>query len=1298
MINAKRLKVLLTVSALYLLQTGFGQTTLTSHKNFNHYKPDLSLKQLSVSQKKLDTELLQLTNSKFLPAQTSLEQYAANMEKLGKFKPSLITNANDRIADGQVYVYITYGIGSLKPVERFCQKIISQDKKNRLLAAWVKINQLEALASKRKIKSIHSVYAPVILTGSVMSEGDAIHRTAEVRSAFNQTGEGVKIGVISNGVDTRSAAQATGDLPADGSGLTVLRNTSGGEEGTAMMEIIHDMVPGADLYFHDAGSNVIEFTEAIDNLVASGCKVICDDIGWIVEPFFEDGIVASHLTSTLERNDLVYVSSAGNAGKCHYQGNYSSYNNGTNHDFSHGSSSTPYLYLNMPKGSTATIVLQWNDLFGTAENDYDLYLVNMITGSMVAYSASFQDGNDDPLEAFSYKSSSSADYALIVDKYSGDIKTLEVFIYPNGSEVYTNNITPVDAIFGHAAVPATIAAGAISASDAGNDEIESYSSQGPVTISFPSSVTRSKPDLCGIDGVTVTGAGGFSNPFYGTSAAAPHIAAIAAQLWAELPGADGQEIKNMLCTSSIDLGSPGLDHIYGYGRADALNAFNQNFFISVLAPNGGEDWQIETSHNITWTSRNTSGYVRIEYSVDSGSTWLDVSASTPDDGLYTWLVPDAPSTKCLIKISDIDGIPADTGNAIFTISELPVIALTSPNGGERWKTGSSHDITWISNNTSGNVRIEYSLNNGTAWFDVIASTPDDGSYAWIVPGSHSKNCLVRVSDTDGSPSDNSNAAFTLTTISTVHFTPVWDGNGVDHMNFFTITARIDGLDMQAGDEIGIFDGGICVGSGLLTGVVDANNILEIHVSRDDEITSEIDGYTVGNTASFKLWNFSEEREIEHVEITYVSGDNTFAVGASTIYSINGISTLDQNITLNNGWNIFSLYVTPDNPAMISVVQPLITAGSLLKVQNESGSALEYLTGYGWYNSIGQWLNTEGYKIRVNAATSLTVTGEPIDLPLAIPLSSGWNIFAYPVPSSQNAMTAVNELINAGSLLKVQNESGNALEYLTGYGWYDNITNLLPGEGYKIRVNASSTLNINGAGKAASSTVNNTGIETARYFSTCSIGNGLDHMNIYLDPAGSGLQTGDEIGIYDGDICVGAGRITDPDLQLIAMTASADDPATASKDGFTEGNILQLKVWRLNTGNVHIPDIIEYLDGTENRFEAMGTAILKIASSPDGLEYTDVPLTGLGDCYPNPFNQSTNIPYTIGEETQVEIAIYDVLGQKVDILARSAMKPGSYSLVWNGAGRHGVRMTPGIYVCRMMVNDNVFVKTMEMLGE
>ena len=96
-------------------------------------------------------------------------------------------------------------------------------------------------------------------------------------------------------------------------------------------------------------------------------------------------------------------------------------------------------------------------------------------------------------------------------------------------------------------------------------------------------------------------------------------------------------------------------------------------------------------------------------------------------------------------------------------NQKDTLTVTSPNGGERWEAFSLHNITWTTQGTVGNVRIEYSTNGGTSYTDIVASASNSGTYSWTVPNTPSSNCLVRISEaSSGTPSDVSNAAFTIT--------------------------------------------------------------------------------------------------------------------------------------------------------------------------------------------------------------------------------------------------------------------------------------------------------------------------------------------------------------------------------------------------------------------------------------------------------------------------------------------------------------------------------------------------------
>ncbi len=535
------------------------------------------------AQQKLSTDLLQLVDRRFLPKTTKPEQLLETMRSSKRFTSNAPSGQVDQeINQGRVYVYIYFKTeGNLSALDGFEANVTDSDMENHYVAAWVNVSELEAMAALDDVRAIRPVLPPITQAGSVLTEGDAIHGSGQVRCTYSQRGAGMKVGVISDGVQNRAEAQATGDLPQDGEGLTVLADNYGGDEGTAMLEIVHDMAPEAELYFHHAGINSIAFNSAITSLANAGCHIICDDIIWTTEPFFEDGRIATHAGSIVQDKDIVYVSCAGNTGMSHYQGTFHSLSsNPMFHDFSHGKSSYTDLYLNISAGSTVFIVLQWDDSFGSAQNDYDLYLISYSTMDIVQSSETFQFISGDPIEIIQYTANAftAGDFAIWVTQPDGSAETLEMFIYTNGQAYnYINNISTEDSIFGHQAMPEVLAVGAIAADDEDNDDIERYSSQGPATISHPIAETRDKPDICASDGVSVTGAGDFPSTFWGTSAAVPHVAGAAAQLWGAMPECSADVIRDMLLADTVDLGETGFDYIFGYGRLDILNAFYSNF-------------------------------------------------------------------------------------------------------------------------------------------------------------------------------------------------------------------------------------------------------------------------------------------------------------------------------------------------------------------------------------------------------------------------------------------------------------------------------------------------------------------------------------------------------------------------------------------------------------------------------------------------------------------------------------------------------------------------------------------------
>ncbi len=185
--------------------------------------------------------------------------------------------------------------------------------------------------------------------------------------------------------------------------------------------------------------------------------------------------------------------------------------------------------------------------------------------------------------------------------------------------------------------------------------------------------------------------------------------------------------------------------------------------LELISPNGEEILQSGSDYVIRWTSYGDIDNIRLEYSTDNGESWNEIIASTPNDGTYLWSsIPVESSSNCLTRISDIDGYPYDTSDAVYSIISISMINITAPNGGESYELGTGHYIRWTSMGTSGDVHIEYSTNSGTNWIDVVSNTRDIGVYYWNFPFELSNNCLVRISDVDNDPVDVSDAEFIIT--------------------------------------------------------------------------------------------------------------------------------------------------------------------------------------------------------------------------------------------------------------------------------------------------------------------------------------------------------------------------------------------------------------------------------------------------------------------------------------------------------------------------------------------------------
>ena len=223
----------------------------------------------------------------------------------------------------------------------------------------------------------------------------------------------------------------------------------------------------------------------------------------------------------------------------------------------------------------------------------------------------------------------------------------------------------------------------------------------------------------------------------------------------------------------------------GYSSYDCATTFFGDYLI-VTSPNGGEEWEIGSIHNITWDD-NIDENVRIEL-LKNDDFVEDIIESTYSDGIYSWTIPsnlepDIDYTICIVCVDD-DQL-YDLSDDYFEIwLETSFITVTSPNGGEDWEIGSTHNITW-DDNIDENVRIEL-LKNDDFVEDIIESTYSDGIYSWTIPTNLEPDNdysigIVSIDDDE------------LYDISDGHF-EIW----ADPQDYITVTSPNGGEDWEVG--------------------------------------------------------------------------------------------------------------------------------------------------------------------------------------------------------------------------------------------------------------------------------------------------------------------------------------------------------------------------------------------------------------------------------------------------------------------------------------------------------------------
>lgn len=599
----------------------------------------------------------------------------------------------------------------------------------RIVSARFPIRTIPSLAALTSLRFARPAYRRRHV-GAVTSGGDGAMRSDVARPKFGLDGNGVTVGVLSDSFGCIPFGPEndvlTGDLPAGVNVVVPEVCSSGTDEGRAMLQIVHDIAPGANLAFATAEPGQANFANNIRALRDAGANVIVDDAFYLDEPMFQDGVIAQAVDEVVA-SGVSYFSAAGNDARHAYEQPFLPGTFPPNLDLSsflflggtpHKFGSTILQAISSPGQSVFGLVLQWDAPFASvsgppgAENALDVYVVapdpdrpGVLFIVEAIPSESLTSG--DPVTAFALGCPAPVGvrctgFLMLVNREGPNPGRFKYILFPLGGPLPT--LSPAlnaGTIYGHSNAAGAVAVGA--AFYKTPLTLEPFSSGGTTRVVLDTNgnplplpdLRLLKPEIVAPDGVDTTFFGGPGDPelngffnFFGTSAAAPHAAGVAALMLQGVPTLTPDELRTTLQQTAINIGAAGFDTNSGFGLIQADRALVALHELTIMAGPTATPSSVVSGGTVSLSVTATDNFGHtLTYA------WTAVCTGLPSNGAFdnatvpapAWTAP--PNTTGLAKtcaiavtVSDGQGFTR-TASLTETVRSVPKITTLTPLSG-----------------------------------------------------------------------------------------------------------------------------------------------------------------------------------------------------------------------------------------------------------------------------------------------------------------------------------------------------------------------------------------------------------------------------------------------------------------------------------------------------------------------------------------------------------------------------------------------------------------------------------------